>query len=75
MPRLANGDKIQVGNTTLMFEIDPATGNGVIRQIPQMVAPPRTVAAPAPPKPGEKRDTIQVKLPGQTPPSSTPAAS
>jgi pSer/pThr/pTyr-binding forkhead associated (FHA) protein len=72
---LSNGDKIQVGNTTLMFEIDQATGNGLIRQIPQMVAPPRTVGGPAPPKPGEKGPTIQVKLPGQTPPSSTPAAS
>ena len=72
---LATGDKTQVGNTTLMFEVDPGTGNGVIRQIPQMVAPARPTPAPSPPKPGEKRDTIQVKLPGQSPPSSTPAAS
>src|SRR2546426_12144178 len=64
---LTSGDKIQVGNTTLMFEIDEATGNGVIRQIPQMVAPPRTLGVPAPPKSGEKGSTVQVKLPGQNP--------
>ncbi|HUK81588.1 MAG TPA: FHA domain-containing protein [Verrucomicrobiae bacterium] len=68
---LVTGDKIQVGNTTLMFEIDTATGNGIIRQIPQMVAPPRTLGQPAPPKPGEMGVTVQVKLPGQNPPSSS----
>ena len=72
---LVTGDKIQVGNTTLMFEIDQASGNGVVRQIPQMVAPPRTLGMPAPPKPGEMGATVQVKLPGQNPPSSsTPPA-
>jgi pSer/pThr/pTyr-binding forkhead associated (FHA) protein len=51
---LASADKIQVGNTTLIFEIDPATTNGTLRQVPQMVAPPATVAAPAggPPRVG-----------------------
>jgi pSer/pThr/pTyr-binding forkhead associated (FHA) protein len=73
---LVTGDKIQVGNTTLMFEVDQASGNGVVRQIPQMVAPPRTLGMPAPPKPGEMGATAQVKLPGQNPPSSSgPAAS
>jgi len=72
---LVTGDKIQVGNTTLMFEIDQATGNGVIRQIPQMVAPARTAGMPAPPKPGEMGVTVQVKLPGQNPPpQSAPPA-
>ena len=71
---LVTGDKIQVGNTTLVFEIDQATGNGVVRQIPQMVAPARTAGMPAPPKPGEMGVTVQVKLPGQNPPQSASPA-
>src|SRR5947209_2984271 len=39
---LASGDKVQVGNTTLVIEIDPASGNAILRQVPQMVAPART---------------------------------
>jgi pSer/pThr/pTyr-binding forkhead associated (FHA) protein len=42
---LASGDKIQVGNTTLVFEISAADGNGVLRQVPQMTAPLRSPAA------------------------------
>ena len=37
---LAPGDKIQVGNTTLIFEIDTVDGNGILRQVPQMMARP-----------------------------------
>ena len=51
---LASGDKIQVGNTSLVFEVDPKTGNASLRQIPQMVAPPVTVNSPSPPRPGFK---------------------
>ena len=43
---LASGDKIQVGNATLVFEIDEATSNGILRQIPQMVTPPRPTERP-----------------------------
>jgi pSer/pThr/pTyr-binding forkhead associated (FHA) protein len=52
---LHSGDKIQVGNTTLVLELNPATADAVLRQVPQMVAPPRTVAAPAAPQPGARR--------------------
>src|SRR6202163_2571626 len=31
---LATGDKIQVGNTTLVFDVDPKNGNALLRQIP-----------------------------------------
>jgi pSer/pThr/pTyr-binding forkhead associated (FHA) protein len=58
---LASGDKIQVGNTTLVFEINAADGNGVLRQVPQMSAPLRT-PAPAGPRP----------LPGLSPRPSPP---
>jgi pSer/pThr/pTyr-binding forkhead associated (FHA) protein len=57
---LSPGDKIQVGNTTLIFEIDPASGGGLLRQVPQMVAPPRTVASPAIPRPDAKQITAPV---------------
>src|SRR3989442_6813846 len=61
---LASGDKIQVGNTTLVIEIDPASGNAVLRQVQQMVAPARTGGSSVPPKPGAKHINIPVKLPG-----------
>jgi pSer/pThr/pTyr-binding forkhead associated (FHA) protein len=51
---LQTGDKIQVGNTSLVFDIDTKTGNANLRQVPQMVAPPATVAATSPPRPGLK---------------------
>ena len=68
---LANGDKIQVGNATLIFEVD-ATGNeSVLRQIPQMTTAPRpapvTGPAAAPPRPGDKILTTPGKPPGPTP--------
>ena len=60
---LASGDKIQVGNTTLVIEVD-ANGDAILRQVPQMVAPARTAGPPAPPKLGDKPN-VTVKLPGQ----------
>lgn len=41
---LASGDKIQVGNTTLVFEID-TTGNAALRQVPQMPGLPTASSA------------------------------
>jgi pSer/pThr/pTyr-binding forkhead associated (FHA) protein len=51
---LSTGDKIQVGNTSLVFDIDSRTGNASLRQVPQMVAPPAGIAAASPPRPGLK---------------------
>ena len=45
---LATGDKIQVGNASLVFEIDGA-GDGVLRQVPHMTTAPRPLIAPPPP--------------------------
>ena len=42
---LASGDRIQVGNTTLIFEIEAVAGNGVLRHAPAMVQPARAAAA------------------------------
>lgn len=66
---LASGDKIQVGNTTLVFEID-TTGNATLRQVPQMAGvpglpPPAAVtgtvpqpaSAPPPPRPPSLKPT------------------
>jgi pSer/pThr/pTyr-binding forkhead associated (FHA) protein len=50
---LSTGDKIQVGNTTLVFELETGTGNASLRQVPQMVAP-VSVASVSPPRPGLK---------------------
>lgn len=45
--RLASGDKIQVGNTTLIFEVDNASGNAVLQQpTPQAVTPKITLMPP-----------------------------
>lgn len=66
---LQSGDRIQVGNTTLVFEIDQATGNALLRQVPNMVAATRapgaapqpvynkevTVAVPRPPGPASDK--------------------
>ena len=34
------GDKIQIGNTTLIFELEAGTGHAILRQMSHMVAPP-----------------------------------
>jgi pSer/pThr/pTyr-binding forkhead associated (FHA) protein len=65
---LASGDKIQVGNASLIFEIE-ANGDGILRQIPHMTTAPRPPGGPAvpppPSRPGEKQLTVPVKAPGQ----------
>jgi len=43
------GDKVQIGNTTLVFELETGTGNAVLRQIPHMVAPPESISGAVPP--------------------------
>ena len=57
---LSSGDKIQVGNTTLVFEVDSGSGNGILRQVPQMIAPPRTMGTPAPLQSTAKQATLEV---------------
>ena len=42
---LASGDKIQVGNTTLLFEIDGTAGQVILRQVASQAVPPRAPAA------------------------------
>jgi pSer/pThr/pTyr-binding forkhead associated (FHA) protein len=64
---LATGDKIQVGNTTLVFDVDPKNGNALLRQVPQMVAPPSSVGGSTPPRPDLKQMTAQVAQPGMKP--------
>jgi pSer/pThr/pTyr-binding forkhead associated (FHA) protein len=46
---LEPGDKIQMGNTTLVFELETGTDNAILRQIPHMVAPPESVSSAVPP--------------------------
>ena len=67
---LSSGDKIQVGNTTLVFEIDLKSHNASLRQIPQMVAPPLTVGGPTPPRPDLNQVTAPVPPPAGTRPAS-----
>jgi len=64
---LSSGDKIQVGNTTLVFEIDSKNHNASLRQIPQMVAPPLTVGGSTPPRPDLKQVTAPVNPPASRP--------
>ncbi len=66
---LSSGDKIQVGNTTLVFEIDSKNHNALLRQIPQMVAPPLSVGGSSPPRPDLKQVTAPVNPPGVQPAS------
>lgn len=63
---LATGDKIQVGNASLLFEIDTASGNGILRQVPATTAPRQVIipaAQPGLPPPSELKTTIPVKIP------------
>jgi pSer/pThr/pTyr-binding forkhead associated (FHA) protein len=66
---LSSGDKIQVGNTTLVFEIDSKSQNASLRQIPQMVAPPLSVGGSTPPRPDLKQVTSPVNPPAARPAS------
>ena len=74
---LSSGDKIQVGNAMLVFEIDTTAGAGSLRQVPAMSTVPRSSIAPsapaAAPPPGERVLTVPVKPSGQQPPLSGPA--
>jgi len=55
---LATGDKIQLGNAVLVFEIDSATGNAILRQVSAPSAAARQSFASA---------TAATTLPVQTP--------
>ncbi len=53
---LHTGDKIQAGNTTLVFELDAASGNASLREVPQMPSSSRmaiTQSMPSPPTPSK----------------------
>ena len=60
---LAPSDKIQVGNTTIVFEVDTKSGDAILRQVPQMVAPPSTLGGSTPPRPDLRQVTVPVKEP------------
>jgi pSer/pThr/pTyr-binding forkhead associated (FHA) protein len=68
---LASGDKIQVGNTTLVFEIDTATGNAVLRQVTKLTAAPKITLGP-PVRPLSPGPVTSPKLPGGAPPVAPP---
>lgn len=57
---LTTGDRIQVGNTTLVFELVDAN-SGVLRQVPQMVAPASGAPGGVLQRPGAKQLTMPVK--------------
>ena len=44
---LASGDKIQVGDAALVFEIDITTGVAILRQVPALASSPRPPAGKA----------------------------
>lgn len=48
---LAHGDKIQVGNTALIFEIVPGTGSGLLRHAPPVNGPGGAATAKPPAAP------------------------
>jgi len=64
---LAAADKIQVGNTTIVFEVDTKNGNAILRQIPQMVAPASGAGGSTPPRPDLRQVTVPVKEPVNKP--------
>ena len=62
---LANGDRIQVGNASLLFEIESGSGDGILRQVPPTTAPRQVISPPVQPglpPPGELKTTIPVKI-------------
>ena len=69
---LVSGDKVQVGNTTLVFETQAGTQLGLLRQVPQMVAPAGRVAGMMP-RPSEKQLTIPVQRRDDPAPPSKPS--
>lgn len=70
---LAHGDRIQVGNAALIFEIDQATGDASLRPAPAAATAPRqTISPPQPPgapRPSDVKMTIPVQLPPTAPPA------
>ena len=68
---LAPTDKIQVGNTTIVFEVDTKSGDAILRQVPQMVAPPSSLGGSTPPRPDLRQVTVPVKEPVTKPPAPT----
>ena len=69
---LASGDKIQIGNASLVFEIDSTSGDGLLRQVPATTAPRQVItpaARPGQPPPSELKMTIPVQIP---PPPAKP---
>jgi len=69
---LANGDKIQVGNTTLVFEVTNASEDAQLRQVPQMIAPPSAPLNVTGPRPNLKQMTMPVNLPPPAPAAHRP---
>ena len=71
---LSPGDKIQIGNAALVFEVDATTGNGILRQVPAMSTAPRQIFAPTTnlnPLPGGIRPSeLKSTIPVQIPPSA-----
>ena len=69
---LSSGDKIQVGNAALVFEIDSTTGNGILRHLPPISTAPRQTVAPvtgSTPLPGGMRPSeLKTTIPVQIPP-------
>ena len=61
---LANGDKVQVGNATLVFEVDGTGNEAVLRQIPQMTTAPRPIAVPGAAAAAPRPLTAPVKASG-----------
>jgi len=68
---LSSGDKIQVGNTTLVFEIDAKNNSATLRQIPQMGAAPLAAGGTASSRPDLKQVTVPVNPPAARAPSPT----
>jgi len=60
---LNSGDKIQIGNTTLVFELEASTGNAVLRQIQHMVVPPESFSSAPPPPPSAPVARIALRPP------------
>ena len=68
---LASGDKIQVGNAALVFEIDLGDGSAILRQVTAVPTVPRPIAGAAQAaseplvefRPNELKMTVAVPLP------------
>ncbi len=63
---LGTGDKIQVGNTTLIFETT-AADSAVLQQVPQIVSPASAAPGGVLQRPGLKQITAPVKMPALPP--------